>query len=91
MQTMTTARAILHCPDGCELEPGQHVPEFNDGKLCVWHQGPTFGYFTMTTTTRDGMAEPLVADLDGVELTAEELRKVAVDALAAADWLESRA
>lgn len=93
-ETMTaaaSARAILHCPDWCELETREHAPEFDDlGRLVIWHTGPRFGFVMTSAFTRDGTLDELAGELDDASMTVEELRKVAVDAAAAADWLERR-
>jgi hypothetical protein len=89
------ARAILGCPDWCELETREHDPSVasmgpdNDGGVViVTHFGPMFGLLMAKATTHNGVPQEMVAELSGVELTVDELHRLAADALAAIDWLE---
>ena len=85
-----TARWILGCPDWCTLPTLDHVPEFDDqGVLRVWHY-TSFGLISISADTHNGVLGEVEADIDGVTLTIDELRRAAADALAAAQWLEGQ-
>lgn len=77
-----------NCPAWCERP--DHDADVVDADNPPIHYGPEFG---LLTTAAEG-TEPYV-DLEGARfsgvVSAAGLRKVATDALAAAEWLEARA
>lgn len=80
MSTTLTA-----CPPWCVTSTEDHA-EDDPGHLL--HRGPNFG--RLTTWRMDGDAQPYTADVsDTSDMTADELRQLAADALAAAEWLEA--
>ena len=94
-ESRRAARTILGCPDWCQLEAREHDPSVasagpdNDAALViVEHFGPAFGLLLAKAVTHNGVAQELVAALNGTELTVDELRRLATDALAAAEWLD---
>jgi hypothetical protein len=78
------------CPEWCI----RHDVEPDDGSAI--HYGPSFGHFEPSaavladgTTCEFGMSIIGAASLDDLDdMTPEQLRQLAADALAAADWLE---
>ncbi|MEP9380817.1 hypothetical protein [Nocardioides sp. KR10-350] len=105
-QTVGTDTPIgIKCPEWCiDVDNADHrnltdVRAVNpdlDPALVRSHGGPRFGQFIHVgaeeVLTKD---EPLYFDasisiLDGREFTAEGLRELAANALAAAEWLEER-
>lgn len=86
------------CPDWCELEAGQHaialVAGPGAGRAVVDHDGPHFGEFlsasgmTFAETGEVTLIEVGGNDVEGACMDAAGLRKLAADALAAAEWLE---
>lgn len=75
--------------------PGSHDPWFGEGgQLHVDHQGPHFGdhmYGNGAQVEADVQGEVMVTDLESTNMTPAELRQLAADALAAAEWLEAQA
>ena len=87
------------CPDWCTStgyahESNTHVIS-EDRRPVVDHEEPEFGRFYVTGVEfllSDGPLRLEVHDsLEGAEISAPELRKLAADALAAAEWLEGQA
>lgn len=85
-----TARWMLGCPAWCTLPTRRHDPEIDeeDGALLVWHTGRGFGMIGISASSRNNVCGEIEADLEGVVLSIDELRRAAADALAAAEWLE---
>ncbi len=78
---------VPECPDWCRLADREaHLDLLPDDN----HSGPSFGiWFTSGANQPDGSLD-LSAECDAIAcLDAAGLRKVAADALAAADWLEA--
>ena len=95
MNTTTTdpARVALSCPPWCVLPVERHRAEWFEGAICVDHSGPSFGPVVITSETRDSELQPVLGLWVGHEpdqLTGAELRALAADALAAAEWLEGQ-
>jgi len=84
MTTLTTP-----CPDWCQLAPDDHDVDFDGATV---HYGPDFGMIEVSQGhSADGTStEPLTGStgdtLDGLD--ADDLRRLAADALRAAYWLE---
>lgn len=99
MSTTTAPPLAFSCTEWCTGHDADiYDGEKGDGKLHVLHGGPEFGAFCTSLeviVTTDGMESHLRAlppELDDVAgLTAQELRKLAADAVAAAEWLEAHA
>lgn len=95
MSTSTIARLSLACPEGC-VDTTSHR-DFDDdldddGTGNRLHPGPTFGT-VQTYLFSYGDGRPTVRDATvdvegGVD--AAGLRRLAADALAAAEWIEAR-
>lgn len=80
-------RVKYQCPDWCE-RPDHGADEITSPGD-VLHYGPDFGeYITPDGATVEDLRVEL-GSLGGVELTAADLRQLAADALAAAEWLET--
>lgn len=89
------------CPDWCTDRPLHRcTDDLGDGRHSRYHQGPTWGQHPITfaiygeeVTDAPGTA-PATASLqlpdDTLdELGPDDLRQIALDALAAAEWLEA--
>ena len=97
--TTFEARYSPQCPTWCtsngyEHEENTHVTSA-DRKPVIDHEGPSFGRFYVTGTefliSEDALRIEIHDDSQGEEFTASDLRKLAADALAAAEWLEGQA
>ena len=80
----TTMRAVYGCPDWCSRT--DHHADGLTPLSDIYHYGPEFGRHI----TIMGLGGPLATleDDNRDDLTAQELRQLAADALAAAEWLE---
>lgn len=86
--TLTVPAVEVTCPPWCTDVPG-HDPD-NSERL---HRGPTFGIVETAVCDRvDGSRSPLSVDLAYCAEfnTPEELRQLAADLLAVADWIEGQ-
>jgi hypothetical protein len=87
----------IKCPEWCTTEKRQgHDPWFGEGgELHVDHQGPDFGDYMFGNGAQvEGTvtSEVVVSDLEcKTDMTPADLRQLAADALAAAEWLEAQA
>ena len=95
MSTTTAIPAVYGCPDWCTEAGNGHEWGIrgSDGTPACSHDGPRFGEFISVgaETTLAGPEQPDACH-DGVgSMTAVGLRKLAADALAAAEWLEAHA
>jgi hypothetical protein len=87
------------CPDWCTDKPLHRcTDDYGDGRQSRYHQGPAWGRFAIygEEFTDSPGTVPATASLqlpnDTVdELGPDDLRRIASDALAAAEWLEARA
>lgn len=93
MTTTTSTPPAIVCPGWCTTDHAVDR-QYVDRGLCepthVWHYGPHFGKHIQVGV----FAEQPTAMLDDLRTddgTAEELRQLAADALAAAEWLEAQA
>lgn len=86
------------CPDWC-TDPAAHDfgTESVTGRPVLDHVGPEFGPFYVEGKTyldqpNQEVAPPVIygveCEIDGRPHTVADLRKIAADATAAADWLE---
>lgn len=106
MNTSSPTMTALACPEWCIATDEEHTSlkdvaavqtDRGDGRgptptLVRDHEGPTFGRFS-TRGNEDILGGTIWLDAfddDGEAYTAPELRKLAADALAAAEWLEAR-
>ena len=74
------------CPDWCVR--GDHHADRIDADNPPHHYGPKFGLIE-TGAAGDGAIKATIFEKDVETLDAASLRKLAADALAAADWLEA--
>ncbi len=89
MSTTTAVRIAYDCPPWCE-RPDHEVDDLSSGED-PYHYGPDFGAFIGVMAL--GAAHPLGTVDDGDnrdDLTSGDLRQLAVDAVAAAEWLAQR-
>ena len=83
------------CPAWCQggHESDDQGADLAAGTLVRSHQGPSFGRYISTGAedTLGSLEVPtaIVFELDGVEMSARELRGLADHAAAAADWCEA--
>ncbi|HET7734685.1 MAG TPA: hypothetical protein VFK52_01815 [Nocardioidaceae bacterium] len=86
------------CPSWWTLEHGGSGPAWDfaeDGALFRAHGGPRFGHISVRALDfNDGRQSVVEADLDHDpagrgSLSARQLRQLARDALAAAEWIET--
>jgi hypothetical protein len=96
---MSTATRIRHgygCPDWCDRpDDNRHQVDLQNGRAVIDHDGPAWGPYIraggMTYAETGEVAEldvTVSSDIADASLTPADLRRLAVDALAAADWLE---
>lgn len=90
--TTTSPTRNLACPDWCT---GGHVDADVDIDGSVYHPGPSFGELSFAGTVRpDGTVHLAASCQDfgtwATEQTPANLRQLAADALAAAEWLETQ-
>jgi hypothetical protein len=103
MTTTTTTeplRDFYGCPAWCELEAERHdISLSDDQRAVIIHDGPRFGPYlsgggeTHAETGEVYEVDITVADIEypfAGTLSAEALRQLSVDALAAAEWLEAQ-
>ena len=95
--TPTRPRTDYHCPEWCDRpDDNRHQLDIQDGRAVVDHDGPEFGPFikaggmTFAETGEVAELDIMIADIEDRPFTPAELRQVAADALAAAEWLEAR-
>ena len=86
MQT-TETMTKYDCPPWCE-RPDHDVDDLSDGSP-AFHYGPEFGPHIGIMALEHPLGT--LNDDNRDDLTAQELRKLAADALAAAEWLEAQA
>lgn len=87
------------CPDWCRLKPEHPADsiETASGRESRIHGGPTFGRFIDVDgkefADRQGDVALFggVCDIEPIKFSAAELRQLAADAIAAAEWIEARA
>lgn len=85
MSTQTQADRVRYdCPTWCE-RPDHHADGLSDDTP-VFHYGPEFGAHISIMAL--GYPLGTLDDDNRDDLTADDLRKLAADALAAAEWLE---
>lgn len=93
MTTTITRRWTVQCPDWCRQEPQTHEPYIDtEGQLIVNHTGPKLGAFA---TTGEQVDDELTMWAAGTlenpdDLTVADLRAIAANAEAAADWMEAQ-
>ena len=86
-----TARAVYSCPNWCSRpDHDADVLSLPSDLGNVYHYGPDFGCFGVSGTSLDDLAGIITRFNDTDEFTATQLRELAADALAAAEWLEAR-
>ena len=92
MTTISRTMTIL-CPDWCRQDEFGHDPYLNaDDQLEVDHAGPKFGtymYGCAAQVDDEVTTRVTVSDLEDRDMTPAELRRLAADALTAAEWLEA--
>jgi hypothetical protein len=99
--TITEIPNTILCPDWCRhAEQGGHDPWWDDesGRMRVDHPGPDFGPYLWSNGEQiDGTLTAEVEMYDtrdhneiGVPMSPDQLRQLAADALAAAEWLEAQ-
>jgi len=88
---MSTATETIGyaCPSWCE-RPDHEADDLGLGDV-PYHYGPTFGAFIGVMTP--GAQQPLgtLDDENRDDRRASDFRQLAVDAVAAAEWLEAQA
>jgi hypothetical protein len=83
------------CPEWCSF-PQLHAVDstWRDGRESRGHEGPDFGDFLDAGGFEFADAPGVVAEVtihaEDLELSPEALRQLAVDAVAAAEWLEAQ-
>ncbi len=91
VSTRTTVLPIpITCPTWCVTDPAEHAADVLRGDVPL-HQGPKVGRFEMWLS--DGRATvTLTAGISNdTDLTADDLRELAGEALAAVEWMEANA
>lgn len=86
METDEPDAATLRCPPWCRTSAAEHA---TDDPGAWVHEGPRFGllHTWWAEGAADGFTASLTETLEG-DLTADELRGLAADALDAAMWLD---
>ena len=91
MTIIAETNVVLACPEWCTLAPDEHDMDIDASTV---HYGPTFGMVEINQgyrgdgTPREVLHGATTDEFDHLEV--EELRQLAADALAAAEWLEAR-
>ncbi|NPC96602.1 hypothetical protein [Nocardioides sp. zg-DK7169] len=90
---MSTSSTTPHdtvppCPAWCVQESGHNPEEVAEGRHV--HRGPSFGDVTVygNENLADGSIE-FDAMVDADDFVVDRLRRLAADALTAADWIEA--
>lgn len=90
--TTTAEPQTMKCPSWCTLNPEHTWDSYDPDTGLQWrgHAGPHFGHITVGgQETSDGRLTLDSFGENNTDLTPDQWRDVARDALAAAEWLEA--
>lgn len=88
MSTLTPAD--VSCPAWCTQTPAQHLEQQRHPDDAILHRGAELGHFEFWQMEGDPPTVTFIKGFDdNTDLTAAQVRKLAQDALAAAEWLEA--